>query len=204
MRHEDFISALSTFGLSEKQKRKSVEYLKVLKEWNKTVPLVSRRVSMGELREHFVDSLKALGLIREVSSEGLTILDIGSGGGFPAIALAISFPDNKFFLLEPSIKKFTFLTVLKRKIDINNIFPLRGRVEELNPEIKYDFITVKALRLGKENVAKLVEMLNSKGKIIVWHGTDLPLEGWEKKLFLCRRIEGEKGCISLLKKIGVE
>ena len=76
-------------------------------------------------------------------SPGTTILDVGTGGGFPGIPLAIMFPDARFTLLDSIEKKIKVVAAVAEELDLKNVTPLRNRVED--EKGKYHFIVSRAV-----------------------------------------------------------
>lgn len=91
-------------------------------------------------------------VIGEAFDEGITVADIGSGAGLPGIPLAIARPDLQIRLIEPLLKRATFLTEVKDALSLDNVTVIRGRAEE--PDVrkagKVDVVTSRAVApLGK-------------------------------------------------------
>ncbi len=120
------------------------KYKKLLIKWQKVQNLVSRETLGDVWQRHFADSLQLLDYIPKNTTK---ILDIGSGGGFPAIPLAIALRDNStvFHLLEANRRKVSFLRAVSRELDLGlNVHG--SRAEHVDPtEIgPIDVITSRA------------------------------------------------------------
>lgn len=130
-----------------------VEYFLELKEWNKKFNLIGLKSDEDIIVKLFVDSLYFAKLDKVSHCE--TILDIGSGAGFPGIPNALYFKDKQFFLIESNKKKCSFLKNIKEKLSINNIEIINERAEKLskmdNYIEKFDCALIKAL--AKFNIA---------------------------------------------------
>ena len=103
------------------------KYKELLLKWNKTHNLVSKSQARN-LDEHIEDSLSVSDLL------GPEVLDLGSGGGFPGIALAIKNPTKKFYLVESNEKKSAFLLNTSNQLELKNVKVYNKRIEELLPE----------------------------------------------------------------------
>ena len=102
-------------------------YKEHLLKWNKTHNLVSKSQALN-LDEHIEDSLSVSDFLGE------EILDLGSGGGFPGIPLAIVNPEKKIYLVESNTKKSSFLLNVSNQLDLQNVKVYNKRMEELSPE----------------------------------------------------------------------
>lgn len=114
--------------LSEKQLKQFMTYYEMLVEWNKVMNLTAITDFQDVLKKHFVDSLslvKAYDLTKSVS-----IIDIGTGAGFPGIPLKIAFPNLKVTLLDSLNKRINFLNAVMEEIELNDINAVHGRAED--------------------------------------------------------------------------
>lgn len=134
---------LKEFGLSEMQIGKFEEYLSLLLEWNEKFNLTAITDKDQIEEKHFIDSII---LKKYVSLKGKTLIDIGSGAGFPGIPLAIIEPDLKVTLLESNGKKVSFLKEVVSKLSLTNVEIVQGRAEELGAREKYDIVTARAVK----------------------------------------------------------
>lgn len=136
----------------EHQEKQLKYFLELLLKWNSTHNLVSK-TQQKNLQEHIEDSLCVSGYL------GNTVVDVGSGGGFPGIPLAITNPDAKFYLVESNNKKASFLLNTKNLLGLDNTKIINKRMEDVSLEEippGSDFIT-RALGQAKDTI-KLVEI----------------------------------------------
>ncbi|WNY68404.1 16S rRNA (guanine(527)-N(7))-methyltransferase RsmG [Borreliella lusitaniae] len=115
---------------------------------------------------HVIDSLLGLPTIKEINPS--EILDVGSGAGFPGIILAIFDTSRKYYLLERSKKKSTFLKMIKLELDLENVKILEYEIER--EKKKYEFITIRAFRSINEYAVVLKNLLKNGGLIMAYKG----------------------------------
>ena len=134
---------LEEFGLSKEQISKFIRYLELLLEWNEKFNLTAI-TDKDEIEEkHFIDSIE---LIKYFDVKNKTLLDVGSGAGFPGVPLAICEPSLKVTLLESNGKKVSYLKEVVKELKLENVEIIQGRVEELNQREKYDIVTARAVK----------------------------------------------------------
>ena len=137
------MTLLKEFGLSEQQISKFHRYLELLLEWNEKFNLTAI-TDKDEIEEkHFIDSIE---LVNYFDLKNKTLLDVGSGAGFPGIPLAIIEPTLKVTLLEPTGKRVTFLKEVAKELQLTNVDIIQGRAEELGTREKYDLVTARAVK----------------------------------------------------------
>jgi 16S rRNA (guanine527-N7)-methyltransferase len=129
------------------QQRESFDQLYILyKEWNEKINVISRK-DIGNLYVNHV--LHSLGIAKVITFKpGTTILDVGTGGGFPGIPLAIMFPDTHFHLVDSIGKKITVVKGVAETLSLKNVKAEQIRAEQLKSE--YDFVVSRAVTRLKE------------------------------------------------------
>lgn len=134
---------LEEFGLNSEQINKFEQYLSLLLEWNEKFNLTAITDKDQIEEKHFIDSII---LKNYISLENKSLIDIGSGAGFPGVPLAIIEPSLKVTLLESNGKKVSFLKEIVSKLDLKNVDIIQGRAEELGIREKYDIVTARAVK----------------------------------------------------------
>ena len=137
------MTLLKEFGLNEQQISKFQRYLELLLEWNEKFNLTAI-TDKDEIEEkHFIDSIE---LVKFFDVKNKTLLDVGSGAGFPGIPLAIVEPTLQITLLESNGKRVSFLREVVKELDLKNVEIIQGRSEELGTREKYDIVTARAVK----------------------------------------------------------
>ncbi|HET6721203.1 MAG TPA: 16S rRNA (guanine(527)-N(7))-methyltransferase RsmG [Chitinophagaceae bacterium] len=111
-------------------------------EWNSKINVISRKDIDGLYEKHVLHSLTIAAVFQ--FEPGMQILDIGTGGGFPGIPLAIFFPEVKFHLADSIAKKLKVVDAIAEALEINNITTQHTRVEEIKNR-KFDFVVSRAV-----------------------------------------------------------
>lgn len=126
-------------ALSELQQKKIHQHLDLLESWNKAFNLTAITQREDMLSKHVEDSLAVIPYVT-----GESILDVGSGAGFPGIPLAIALPEKQFVLLDSNGKKTRFLFQVKTALNLSNVHVVQERVENFKPEQSFDHIICRA------------------------------------------------------------
>ncbi len=160
---------LEPFGLdlAPLQARQTLAYLDLLMRWNAKINLTAIRNPEEAVTRHFGESLF---ISKQIQLAG-SLLDIGSGAGFPGLALKIVFPELSVTLLEPIAKKRAFLKEAARVCGFSRV-DVRGERLELiaadHSPLAYDFATMRAVGSLSTHVPLAAKSLRPGGKILLW------------------------------------
>ncbi|HNU43623.1 MAG TPA: 16S rRNA (guanine(527)-N(7))-methyltransferase RsmG [Cyclobacteriaceae bacterium] len=161
-------------GLSSTQVIQFERMGQAYQAWNEKINVISRK----DIENIFINHiLHSLGIAKVISFEpGADVLDVGTGGGFPGVPLAVLFPETRFHLVDSIGKKITVVTEVSKTLGLKNVKAEQVRAEQLKG--KYDFIVSRAVTRMKE----FYGWINTKVKKESIHGLDngiLYLKGGE-------------------------
>ncbi len=133
-------------NLTEKQKKQIEQLGPLYKEWNDKINVVSRKDVENIYINHVLHSL---GIAKVMSfTPGSEVFDVGTGGGFPGIPLAILFPETSFHLVDSIGKKITVVKEVSAALGLKNVRAEQIRAEEVKGQ--YDFVVSRAVTRMKE------------------------------------------------------
>ena len=150
MRQEEFVQALQTLhiALSDTQLLQLQEYAELLKTWNEKMNLTAITEYEEVLEKHFYDCIIPL---KNAYVQG-SVLDVGSGAGFPGLVWKIMKPELQVTLLEPTGKRCTFLKEVISHLHLENILVVNERAEEFVVDHRESFDVVTARAVANLNV----------------------------------------------------
>ena len=143
-------------NLTEVQEKQFADLYDLYIDWNSKINVISRK-DIENLYEHHV--LHSLGIAKYTTfAPGTTVMDLGTGGGFPGIPLAILFPETKFHLVDSIGKKIRVATEVANSIGLKNVTFRHCRAEE--EKQKFDYVVSRAvmplmdlLKIIRKNIA---------------------------------------------------
>lgn len=127
--------------LTEKQLEQFDKLEDLYNEWNEKINVISRKDMESLYEKHILHSL-AIAKVMEFAS-GTKVLDIGTGGGFPGIPLAILFPEAEFTLIDSIGKKINVVNAVSEGVGLKNVTAIHGRAEQLKE--KFHFVVSRAV-----------------------------------------------------------
>ncbi len=192
---------LAPFGISpaEEQTGRIREYLRLLLAWNRSINLTSVTDPVEIIDRHFGESLYLSNLL---PVENCRLADVGSGAGFPGLAVKIGFPSVELILIESNKKKCAFLSELVRSLGFSGVEVLPDRFEDIRPEeLHVNVITSRAVGGVKELIPWSARALADRGHIALWVGAEdstriARSRGWNWQL--PQRIPGSKARFILI------
>ncbi|TAL48042.1 MAG: 16S rRNA (guanine(527)-N(7))-methyltransferase RsmG [Chitinophagaceae bacterium] len=135
----------SDFTPKQLQQLSALEEL--YKNWNSKINVISRKDMEGLYEKHVLHSLSIAAVFNPIAigfEPGIEIIDIGTGGGFPGIPLAIFFPDVKFHLVDSIGKKLKVVEAIASETGLKNVTTQHIRAEEIKNR-KFDFVVSRAV-----------------------------------------------------------
>ena len=166
------------FKLTERQAEQFAQLDALYRDWNSKINVISRK-DIDNLYEHHV--LHSLAIAKLLPFQpGTTILDVGTGGGFPGIPLAILFPECQFTLVDSIGKKIKVASEVAKALGLTNVVCKQERVEE--EKQKFDFVVSRAVMPLPELVKLVRKNISNKHRnavpngLVVLKGGDLQAE----------------------------
>ena len=162
-------------GLSKEQLIQFTKLEVLYKDWNSKINVISRKDIDELYLRHVLHSLSIAKLIS--FKDGTSILDVGTGGGFPGIPLAILFPNCKFHLVDSIQKKINVVNNVVKELDLKNVKTSSCRVEAISE--KNDFVVSRAVTDMKDFVSWIKFKINKnsfndfKNGVLYLKGGDL-------------------------------
>ncbi len=165
----DILKKNLNLDFSEKTASKLEKWEKIFLEYNSHTNLVSKKDCEVLFEKHVFDSLAPV--FWKGFENCKNILDVGCGGGFPSVILAICFPQKKIIANDSRIKKINFIKLIKEELKLENLEIAYSRVEDL-PVLQVDLITSRAVgktldiyELSKKHLKKSGKFLIFKSKL---------------------------------------
>jgi 16S rRNA (guanine527-N7)-methyltransferase len=147
--------------ITERQKEQFAALLPLYEDWNSKINVISRK-DMDNFYEHHVLHSLAIAKVQPFKPMA-EILDVGTGGGFPGIPLAILFPDARFHLIDSIGKKIKVVQSVAEQLELTNVRTEQIRAEQLRGE--YDFIVSRAVT----DLSQFTQWVRGKVSTIQYH-----------------------------------
>lgn len=141
-------------------------YMECFLEENSKVNLISKNEEKYLWEKHIYDSLAISLFFEKYNPQVSTLLDIGTGGGFPSVPIALTYPEIKVSAVDSIAKKIRAVNAMKHKLNIDNLEPICCRVENLDG--KFDIITSRAVSSLRTICEYALPKLNKEGYFIAY------------------------------------
>ena len=153
-------------GLDDSQLELTARYLDLLMRWNRAVNLTSIRQPEEAVTRHFGESLYLTKFVKFDRN----LLDVGSGAGFPGLAIKVMRPETAVVLLEPVAKKRAFLKEVIRECQFSRVEVEAARVEDfsLGHCGEFESVTMRAVGSFSAVLPAVLRCLNAKGRVYAW------------------------------------
>ena len=162
--------------LREEQIKKFYTYMNLLLEWNEKMNLTAITEPNEVILKHFIDSLT----ISKYIEDDPTVIDMGTGAGFPGIPLKIVREDINITLVDSLNKRIKFLDEVIEKLELKDIKTIHARAEEFGRNVKYrekfDYTTSRAVANLSTLAEYLIPLVKIKGKVISMKGSTVSEE----------------------------
>lgn len=167
---------IEKFELNVSQKNKFNKYLELLQEWNNKINLTAI-IEKEEIElKHFYDSLT----ISKYIKSGSSLIDVGTGAGFPGIPLKIKDESIELTLLDSLNKRLIFLEEVEKELELKNVVNIHGRAEDYGKDKKYrekyDYATSRAVARLSVLVEYLLPFVKVGGYCICMKGPNIEEE----------------------------
>lgn len=153
-------------NLSERQKEQFSQLQELYEEWNAQINVISRKDMENLYLKHVLHSLAIAKVID--FADGTKILDVGTGGGFPGVPLAILFPEVELLLVDSIGKKIKVVQGVSDKIGLQNLKAEHKRAEQVEGE--FDFVVSRAVTRMKVFQQWVRKKISTKQKNTLYNG----------------------------------
>ena len=141
------------------------QFISLLQQWG-AVHNLTAQLKKDEIEKNIIDSVYPLTFIQDFD----TLVDIGTGAGYPGMLLAIARPNKNITLVEPKAKRVAFLNFVKNTLDLKNVEVIQNRVENLPPHT-YDIIVSRAVTNTSLLLSLTQNLANSQTEYLFYKGT---------------------------------
>lgn len=156
--------------LGQKGLDRLLDYTALLVKWNRVYNLTAVRDPERMITQHLLDSLAAVPAV----ANARRLLDVGAGGGLPGMVFAIwaaeCAPEMHVTMVDTVHKKTAFLTQAKAELGLENVTVVTGRVEQMDPAVKFDVITSRAFAELRDFITWSAHLLEAGGRFVAMKG----------------------------------
>jgi 16S rRNA (guanine527-N7)-methyltransferase len=161
-------AALAPFGVDvgERLAGQIRVYVRTVLFWNQRVNLTAITEPREILARHFGESMFGAQFLERTSG---TLADVGSGAGFPGLALKLACPALRVKLIEPTIKKAVFLSEVVRALELSGVEVMKERTEQISG-LEVDVVTARAVGELSELLSWAESAVVANGQVLLWLG----------------------------------
>ncbi|MDF1795376.1 MAG: 16S rRNA (guanine(527)-N(7))-methyltransferase RsmG [Coxiellaceae bacterium] len=156
---------LLPFSISEDQEKQLADHVNLLNKWNKVYNLTAITDIEQQISHHVLDSLAVAPYIKDGS-----VVDMGTGAGFPGVPLAIMRPGQKVTLLDSNSKKTRFLVQAAAELKLSEVGVVHSRVESYRADPLFDAIITRAVGKITDTIAAARHLLRPGGRFYFMKG----------------------------------
>lgn len=162
--------------ITEYQERQLQRYYEILTEWNEKINLTAITEYEKVIYKHFLDSALILksDMFADGFSENTSVLDLGTGAGFPGIVLAILYPGAAYTLVDSLKKRIEFLHIIKDELNLDHVTLYHGRAEDLGRQKEFrnqfDFVVSRAVAELPVLLEYCIPFVKEQGYFISYKG----------------------------------
>lgn len=168
----EYARASLNLELSARQLAQFVQLGDMLLDWNQRMNLTSITAPDDIVVKHFLDSLSLTTVVSRF--DGLRLIDVGTGAGFPGLALAIAFPTLEVILLDSTAKKLRFIESVGEELQLKNIRTTHARAEDAGRDrvhrASYDIVVARAVARLPVLMEYLLPLAKPEGQVIAMQG----------------------------------
>lgn len=190
-----FFDALATEGyvLNDHQRQLCLMYLDLILKYNSVMDLTANDTKESILEKNFFDSIISLS---NYDYENKSLIDVGSGAGFPGILYAIVCPNLKVTLLEPMQKRVMFLNVVKETLKLDNVEVICARAEDFakNNREKFDYASARGVAKLNILLELIIPLLKVQGIFIALKGKKA-FEEENEAQNACKILDAKRICV---------
>ncbi len=177
---KELIALMKKLNIAETESKASMlqQYMDHVLEWNKKVNLTAITDRNAFVQKHFIDSLLCAETLEFTASS--LICDVGTGGGFPGVPLAVCYPEKEFILVDSLDKRIRIVNQMCEEIGIANVTAVHGRAEELARKKEYreqfDLCVSRAVANMRVLSEYCLPFVRPGGNFIAYKGADCESE----------------------------
>ena len=160
--------------ITEDQEKQLRRYYELLTQWNEKINLTAITEYQKVICKHFLDSAMILKSDIFTNKESGSVLDLGTGAGFPGIVLAILHPQYTYTLVDSLKKRIEFLHIIKSELKLDHVILHHGRAEDLGKQEKFrnqfDFVVSRAVAELPVLLEYCIPFVKEKGYFVSYKG----------------------------------